>query len=136
MEGCLFCKSVNKEIPATFVYENGLVVAFLDINPVNPGHVLVLPKKHSENMLDTDDQILSEIAVTIKKISKAMMEAVGASAFNVEVNNGKVAGQVIFHSHWHIIPRFETDGLKHWPGQKYQDGEMESVAEKIRSNIK
>jgi len=132
---CLFCKIVNKEIPKEFVYENEHVVAFLDIHPVNSGHTLIIPKKHSVNILDTEDEILREIAVTVKKISRAIQDGLGYPAFNVEVNNGEVAGQIIPHAHWHVVPRRADDGLKHWKGGSYAEGEDTSVVHKLQEAL-
>jgi len=134
-QNCLFCKIINKEIPKTFVYESNEIVAFLDINPVNFGHLLVLPKKHSVDMLDTDDHLLGDIAVAVKKLAPAMIRSTGAGGFNVEVNNGLDAGQIIAHAHWHLIPRFENDGLKHWPSKKYAQGEEELMVQKIKTEL-
>ena len=119
MADCIFCKIIKEEIPCAKVYENDEVLAFLDISPVNKGHVLVLPKKHFENIENLPDEILCEIARTIKKLSKAALKAVGADSFNLGLNNGKNAGQLVQHVHFHIMPRFENDGYKLWIGKKY-----------------
>lgn len=132
---CIFCKIINKEIPAAIFYETNEIVAFLNINPVNPGHFLILPKKHSVNILDTDDHLLADMAVAVKKLVPIVMEIVDAPAFNLEVNNGAEASQVIFHAHWHIVPRFETDGLEHWKGVAAATEELNILAEKIKNNL-
>ncbi len=133
---CLFCKIINKEIPAAIVYENDEVVAFLDIKPVSPGHALVVPKKHSIDMLDTDDLMLGELAAAAKKIGQAQMATLGYEGFNIGVNNGAAAHQIIMHAHWHVIPRRSNDGLIHWPHKDYMQGEMEDIAEKIINSLK
>ncbi len=134
---CLFCQIVAGEIPSNKIYETDNVIAFLDINPVNPGHTLVVPKKHSENMLDADDAVLQEMIVVTKKVSQAILENFTEyNAFNLELNNGQIAGQVIPHLHWHIIPRTEDDGLKHWPGKSYQGDEARIVQEKLKNALK
>jgi len=134
-QNCLFCKIINKEISAEVVYESPEIFAFLDINPVTPGHTLVLPKKHSLNIMDTDDHLLGDIAIAVKKVAQAQMKSLGVSGFNVHVNNGDVAGQKVDHTHWHVIPRTVEDGLKHWPGHPYAEGEASSIAEKIRKTL-
>ncbi|MCX6744216.1 MAG: HIT domain-containing protein [Candidatus Parcubacteria bacterium] len=134
-EDCLFCKIVKDMIPANKVYEDDNVIAFLDIHPVNPGHTLVVPKKHSFNMLDADDETLKAMIIATKKIAKAIIAAQGLDSFNLEVNNGRMAGQIIHHLHWHIIPRTESDGLQHWPGKSYKDEEAEKLAEMIKYAI-
>ncbi|MFH1193813.1 MAG: HIT family protein [bacterium] len=132
MENCIFCKIIAGEIPAEKIYDNGKVMAFLDINPVNPGHTLVIPKAHHENLVDTEDSLLCEIILAVKKLAPIVMKAVGAEGYNLGVNSGVAAGQVIFHTHFHITPRFSSDGFKHWRGQPYKEGEIAEVGEKIR----
>ncbi|MEW6407327.1 MAG: HIT family protein [Patescibacteria group bacterium] len=133
---CLFCKIINREIPANFVYENDKVVAFLDIAPVNPGHTLVVPKEHCENILDASDETLAELILAVRKIGQAIQEGLGYQGFNLGVNNGRVAGQIVPHLHFHIMPRRVGDGLRLWPQRKYEVGEAEVVAEKIQKAIK
>jgi len=133
MEDCIFCKIINGEIPAAKVYENDKAIAFLDIAPVNKGHTLVVPKEHHKDIIDTPAETLAETIKVVKKVSKAIMKATGAEGFNLGVNNGKAAGQLVMHLHFHIMPRFPDDGLKHWPGKKYSGNEMDEIAEKIRS---
>ncbi len=133
MEDCIFCKIVNGEIPCNKVYENDKVLAFLDINPVNKGHALVIPKEHYKDLLVMPDNILAEVAKVGKRVAKAVMKATGAAGFNLGQNNGKTAGQAVMHFHLHIIPRFENDGLTLWPQGKYEGKEEEEIAEKIRS---
>lgn len=135
MEDCLFCKIINNQIPATKIYEDDKIIAFLDINPVNPGHALVVPKEHFENFLSISDEIAQELVVVMKKIAKAATEALNLEGFNIEQNNGLVAGQIVPHLHFHIVPRHKDDGLRHWPGKSYQEGEMEEIAKKIKSKI-
>ena len=132
MNDCLFCKIVSGEIPCNKIYEDKGFLAFLDISPVNQGHTLVTPKQHSRNLLEIDDdQILGDLMIIVKKLSKKIKTALKADGINIIVNNEPVAGQLIFHTHIHIIPRFTNDNLKHWPGGKYKDGEAQAIAEKI-----
>jgi histidine triad (HIT) family protein len=133
---CIFCKIINKEIPANFVYENDKVAAFLDIAPVNPGHTLVVPKKHVEYILDAEDGILQELILATKKIARAVCESLGYKGFNLGVNNGHAAGQIVPHLHFHIMPRKVGDGLRLWPQRKYEKGEAEEVAQKIQKVIR
>lgn len=115
---CIFCKIINGEMPADKIYEDDDFFAILNINPVNRGHSLVIPKVHFANIFDAPDEILTKIGPVIKKISQAVKTGVNAPALNIHVNNGEKAGQVIFHAHVHLIPRFDGDGFVHWPGQK------------------
>jgi len=135
MSDCLFCKIIAGEIPYDKIYEDEKVLAFLDISPINPGHVLLIPKEHFDNTLETPDEILAYMTKIVKKIVPAIIKATGADAWNLGVNNGSGAGQIIFHTHWHIIPRLADDGLKHWPGKPYPKGENKIIAEKIKQNL-
>ena len=132
MSDCLFCKIAKEEVSCSKVWENDKIVAFLDLYPVNKGHVLVIPKEHYETILDVPDDLLQELILVVKKLSKVVKDAMGAGGFNVGMNNYKVAGQIIPHAHFHIIPRFEDDGLKHWSSGKYEDGEIGGVLDKIK----
>src|SRR3989344_1406990 len=133
MNDCLFCKIIAGEIPAQEVYEDDTVIAFLDIHPVNIGHTLVIPKEHSVNLYDTPDETLAHTMVIVKKLSVAVKEATGADGINIEMNNEPVAGQIIFHPHLHIVPRFSGDGFTHWHGARdYRDGEAVEVSHKIK----
>lgn len=136
MEDCIFCKIVNGEIPSSKVFENHKVIAFLDINPASKGHCLVIPKKHSSSLLEIEDSDLKETAVSLKKVAKAVVEATGAKAFNILQNNGREAGQLIEHFHWHIIPRSVDDGTQlKLAKYKCEEGEIESLREKIKEKL-
>src|SRR3989338_8746363 len=123
-ENCIFCKIIAGKIPTLKVYEDKDVMAFLDIAPANKGHTLIVPKKHSKDMLEDNNKDLA-----------AVMKAASAEGFNFIANTGPVAGQVVFHTHFHIIPRFENDGLKHWPKKDYSEDEMIAVKNKIIESI-
>ena len=128
---CLFCKIIAKEIPAEVVYEDGTVIAILDITPVNPGHVLVLPKKHVRNIFDIEPEDWKEVMERVRLLSPAVREASAAEGINIHVNNEPAAGQIIFHSHVHIIPRYEGDGREHWHGKQATSEELRVMREKI-----
>lgn len=132
---CLFCKIVAGEIPSHTVYEDADTMAFLDIHPNNPGHSLVIPKRHSENLYDMDDHALAAVMRAVQKVARAIKAAVQADGVNIAMNNETAAGQVIFHPHMHVIPRFAEDGYKHWPQRTYKEGEAEEIAKKIRSAL-
>lgn len=136
MDDCLFCKIIAKgEVPSTEVYEDADTYAFLDINPNNPGHTLVVPKAHYTNLYDISDDALCAVMKTVRKIALSIKKAVGATGVNIAMNNERDAGQIIDHAHIHIIPRFKDDGFRHWPGTPYKDGEIEKVARKIRAEL-
>jgi len=136
MNECLFCKIVKKEIPSDIIYEDDDFFAFLDINPNNPGHSLIVPKKHYENIYNLPDEILKNIAPLIKKMAAAVKNGVNADGINIIMNNDGAAGQIVPHAHFHIIPRFANDGYKHWPGKSYANKEESAkTAEKIKSAL-
>lgn len=128
---CIFCKIIDGKLPSAKIYEDAHVVAFLDINPVHPGHTLVVPKHHSVNLFDMPDRDIAAVFSAAKKIAQAVKEATGAGGVNVNMNNDKAAGQVVFHSHIHLIPRFENDGLKPWPGRRYGEGQQDEIQKRI-----
>lgn len=130
MENCIFCKIIKKEIPSDIVYEDNNVVAFLDISPVNKGHTLVVPKEHYENLFDISENLLHNTINVVKKIGIALNKY--SDGVNLGQNNGRASGQLVDHIHFHVIPRFNYDGLKHWPGKKYQEGESKKVAGEIK----
>lgn len=107
-ENCIFCKIINKEIPSFKIYEDKDVYAFLDINPVNLGHIVIVPKKHSKNLLEASLDDVQAIMNAVKKISDILIEN-GAQGINIVSNINEVAGQSVFHTHVHIIPRYKDD---------------------------
>lgn len=123
---CIFCKIANKEIPCDKIYEDEKFLAFLDIQPVSDGHVLIIPKKHIVWMQDADDETISEIF----KLTKKLMTAV-RKGFKCDYVIESVAGNEIPHFHIHLIPRYLDDNLPSFPTKKYQDGESKEVAKKI-----
>ncbi len=112
------------------------MLAFLDIHPVNIGHTLIVPKTHATNLYETPDETVAHMMRVVKKLSVAIKSAVSADGINIEMNNDSVAGQIIFHTHKHIVPRFSGDGFTHWNGARgYNESEMAEVAEKISSGL-
>lgn len=132
MEECIFCKIINKEIPSDIIYETDEVVAFLDVRPITKGHTLVIPKKHSQDLLSADDDVLKALIVGCKKLASAVVTATGAAGFNLSVNTSPAAGQVVFHTHFHIIPRFADDGLKPWPHSESEPKTRADMAAEIK----
>ncbi len=135
-DNCLFCKIVNGEIPTQKVYESEKALAFLDINPVNPGHILVIPKNHSENLNDIEEEDYLAVQKVVRYIAPKAAEALGACGYNIGQNNLPCSGQVVMHLHVHIMPRFEGDGHELWHGKAYEsDEKMQEIADKIRSTL-
>lgn len=102
---CVFCAIAAGELPCFKVYEDDVVVACLDINPFSEGHTLVIPKAHSEGLLDTDDESLAAIISRVRKTAAHVKAALPCDAFNILQNNGEEAGQTVRHLHFHIVPR-------------------------------
>jgi histidine triad (HIT) family protein len=134
MEDCLFCKIIKNEIPSTKVYEDEKVLAFLDISPVNIGHTLVIPKEHYRNALETPDELILELFKVGKKVAKSLQKN-GAHGINITLNNEKASGQTVFHTHLHVIPRFENDGHDSWTHKNYKKDEMPEIAKKITAEL-
>lgn len=133
---CVFCKIVKEEIPCEKIYEDRDILVFLDIAPVNIGHSLVIPKKHFVNIYETPEEILASMIKTAKIVSKAIKSQTKADGVNVTMNNDTAAGQVVFHSHIHVIPRLASDGFGLWHGRRpYREGEASEIAKKIISFI-
>ena len=135
---CIFCKIVNKEINGYLVDEDNATVTFLDTAPLNKGHCLVIPKKHYEDLIDVPYEELMAVMKKVKQIAQAMKEELGADGVNVFQNNGKAAGQVVFHIHFHVVPRFENDemNLKNWKRKKYdREEDALEIAKRIRKGI-
>lgn len=136
MDDCIFCKIVRKEIPACIIHETDDVIAFVDLKPNNFGHSLVMPKKHLKNVYDLTPEVWSYLGPEITKISKAVKKAVNADGINVHMNNDPASGQVIFHQHTHIIPRFEKDDFTLFPQKEYEYPEqINEIREKIRKEL-
>ena len=113
MNNCIFCKIINKEIPSNIVYEDDEFLAFLDIAKATNGHTILIPKKHSKNFLECDNETLSKMIVVAKKIANNMKEKLNVPGFNILTNCNEVAGQTCFHFHIHIIPRYnDLDGFE------------------------
>lgn len=135
MTDCLFCRIIAGEIPCFKVWEDEDILAFLDIQPVNPGHTLVIAKKHFRDFLEIPEKELEKIMAGIKRIAPAILAGTQAKGFNLNLNNGREAGQAIGHAHWHIVPRFENDGRRLWAGRDYAEGEAEAVLDAIRKKL-
>ncbi len=135
-DDCIFCKMVAGQIPVTKIYEDEVVLVFLDIGPISDGHTLVIPKQHFEKLHDCPPELLGRVGLQLGKIAGAVTAAMNSDGYNVLCNNGRAAGQLIEHLHFHIIPRNTGDGLfGQWPAYKYEQGKIELIAEEIRKNL-
>ena len=126
-------KIVRREIPARVVYEDDLTLALLDINPVEPGHTLVIPKTPVRNVFDADKDSWEAVMQTVHRIAPLVRDAVGAKGVHINSNHEPEAGQDVFHLHVHIIPRNEHSSFALWPKKEMSDEEMDRVAEAIRA---
>jgi len=134
---CVFCKIAAGELPSSRVYEDDEVVAFMDIGPLVKGHTLVVPKRHFDPITDAPDETLARVMAVVKKIVAAQLAGLGADGVNVHQSNGAVAGQVVPHLHFHVVPRFKDDRHTwNWRPRQYADkSEMDSFGAKIREAI-
>jgi histidine triad (HIT) family protein len=130
----IFEKIIAREIPASIIYEDEQVISFLDINPNNKGHALIVPKQKFVNIFDADEHTIGHMMVVAKRIANVLTAVVGATGVNLVMNNGKDAGQEVFHAHLHVIPRHENDNVYQKPKHTtYADDEERMLAEKIKA---
>lgn len=128
---CVFCAIATGEIPSFKVYEDDLVLAYLDINPCSKGHTLVIPKAHTTGLLDTSDEVLAQIIARVKKVAAHLKEALPCDGFNILQNNGAAAGQSVFHVHFHIVPRYEGGKALSFTSQKGDMDALKALAERL-----
>jgi histidine triad (HIT) family protein len=127
---------VAGQIPVTKIYEDEVVLAFLDIGPVSDGHTLVIPRQHFGRLHDCPAELLGQFGSRLGKIAEAVAAGMNSDGYNVLCNNGRAAGQLVEHLHFHIIPRNNGDGVfDRWPSYKYQGGRIEEIAAEIRENL-
>lgn len=136
MTDCIFCKIIKGEIPSSKVYEDDKILAFLDINPANKGHTLIIPKTHYETLNNIPQDILAELIKVVQKISKSVDAKIKPDGYNLLMSNKPAAEQVIPHAHIHVIPRYENDDFKLiWTHKKYEEGEMDEFKDKISKSL-
>jgi histidine triad (HIT) family protein len=135
MSDCIFCKIVEGGAPSEKIYEDEHAVAFLDIHPTNRGHTLVIPKKHYRNIFDLPGEEFCRVVTAAKKIAPSIIKAMAAHGINLIMNNDEAAGQIVFHAHLHLVPRFSNDGFRHWRGIPYEEGEMQKTGAAIRAAL-
>ena len=135
---CIFCKIISGEIPSTKIYEDELVFAFMDISPINPGHILVIPKEHHVSCASIPEATAGRIFHIASRIGVACKRALDVPGFNMHLADGSCAGQVVMHAHMHVVPRDPEDGFRwNWRQLKYSgDSERESIASGIREKLK
>jgi histidine triad (HIT) family protein len=111
LRDCIFCRIVRGEAPCHHVYEDDLVIAFMDIQPVGDGHLLVVPKRHFETLLEADEASLLAVASVSRRLALALRRAFSPDGIGVHQLNGAAAGQTVFHYHMHLIPRNHGDPI-------------------------
>ena len=115
---CIFCKIIKKELPAKIIYEDKDVLAITPLGQVSKGHTLLIPKVHSENIFDTDENTLVNLSKILKKLSLKLVRENNATGINILNANGKDAQQSVFHLHFHLVPRYLNDKLDMWIKQR------------------
>lgn len=133
MKDCIFCKIVANEIPSFTVYEDDQTKAFLDIYGATDGHVMVIPKTHSQTMVDADEKAMRAVFSAVKKVAAAVEKAYGTKILSIGINHGEPQG--VKHLHVHILPRYDGDGggiMQSLPGKSLTDKNFSAVAEKLR----
>lgn len=140
MDECIFCQIAAGSIPSHTVHEGAEVLAFLDVNPLAPGHTLVVPRAHHERLQSTSAATMESLWSTVHELIPAIEDAVGADATTIGVNNGRAAGQEVQHVHVHIVPRFDGDGGRpiHAVGGEppsLDDDELETICTDITENL-
>jgi histidine triad (HIT) family protein len=136
IQDCIFCKIIAGEIPSFGLYEDDATFAFMDINPANDGHALVVPKHHSRDLFAISDDSIARSVSTAKKVAAAVEKTLSPGGINLVQCNGPAAGQSVFHFHLHVLPRREGDDLKlNWG---LEPGDMDAIgklAQRIKANL-
>ncbi len=137
---CVICKLVSGEIEVSVVYQDDCCSAFLDHQPVNPGHTLVVPNRHASNLAELDEEESAQMFRVAQRIATALRKSgVKCEGVNVSLADGEAAGQEVFHTHLHVIPRYVGDGfgLKFGPhyGNRPKRQELNEIADRIRNAL-
>jgi histidine triad (HIT) family protein len=135
MRDCIFCGIAAGRQAAERLLETDRVLAFLDIAPVHYGHTLVIPKLHYQNLLDLPDDLWLEMGQVCRRVAQALRATLYAQGFNIGMNNFEAAGQVVFHAHLHVIPRYFSDGLQLFPQESYKPGDLANTGTQLRQAL-
>ncbi|NTU48179.1 MAG: HIT family protein [Syntrophobacteraceae bacterium] len=136
MADCIFCKIAKGEIPCAKICEDERALGFVDIGPINPGHALVIPKKHYATLFEMDVEDLQACIVMAQKVARAVLKAMAPAGLNLLQNNFRAAGQLVEHAHFHLIPRQPQDRfLAAWPTKSYAAGEIEKILQKVKGAL-
>ena len=135
-DDCIFCKIANGDIPAQSLYEDDDFKVILDRGPAAKGHALVLPKEHFDDVFSMDEKTAGNVFKVAAKVARAIGKAYPCDGMNILQNNGRAAGQTVFHFHMHIIPRYENDTINmSWNPGEITDEQIDEYADAIRSKI-
>jgi len=133
---CIFCKIVAGDVPSEKLLEDTFSLAFMDIGPVSPGHALLIPREHFATIDQMPEELSGRMLANLPRVVCAIREATNCEGVNVLQNNGSIAGQLVEHVHFHIIPRNPGGRFQfNWPAGEYSEGQMGQLAEKIRNRI-
>ena len=136
MNQCEFCRIIGGQSGAEILFKNQRAISILDINPIHYGHVLVMPLRHRETFIEVPDEELDDLIRAIKVVSKAIVRSLNPPGFNIFSNNGRAAGQSVFHFHFHITPRYDDDNIRFvLTLKKYVGDDMALYASRIREHI-
>ena len=135
-ETCIFCKIIQKAVPSSILYEDNTTIAFLDIRPLNKGHTLIIPKNHYADIFDIPKNDLQAIHAVTKPIATAIKNATNADSISIIQQNGKAAGQEIFHYHVHVVPRFTGQSMPRFNEINIAERkELDEMATKIKQHL-
>jgi histidine triad (HIT) family protein len=133
---CIFCKIIQRKLPAEILYENDKVISILDINPIHFGHALVIPKRHCLDFLSIPEDDLHDVLHATQIVARAIVKGLQLDGFNIFSNNGRIAGQSVFHFHMHVTPRYVDDNIKFVLKLKsYNGGMLAEYGARIRDHI-
>lgn len=135
-QGCLFCSIANGVIASSTIFENSEFRVILDKFPGAKGHVLIMTKKHTEDIYDIDAETAGKLFALATSVAKSLKKILDCDGMNILQNNGAIAGQTVFHFHLHLIPRYKNDGLKFaWETKKFSDEELNIIAADIKREL-
>jgi histidine triad (HIT) family protein len=136
LQDCLFCKIAKGEIPSATIFENSEFKVILDKFPANKGHILIIPKEHIENIYEMDSELGGRLFSLATNIARILKKELNIEGLNILQNNGKVAGQTVFHFHLHLIPRYEDDQVDiTWKALKPTDDELTNLANRLYKSL-
>ncbi len=136
MENCVFCRIVRGELPASKVYEDGATLAFMDLQSVNPGHLLVAVKPHRANIYELDDELAGAVFRTAARMAKLVKKTTGCQGVTLLQANEVAGAQTVFHFHIHVLPRWDGDGMElAWPAKNPPREALEEMAARLRATL-